>query len=81
MTETDRRTLERLATAEWSEVAGARVVSISVVGQRAEVSLLVNGDYEYWIYFQRDEQGWQETVSGNGPTEGWDDPDSIYWGS
>jgi hypothetical protein len=76
----DRRTLERLALAEWSEAADARVVSVTVVGNRAEVALVVNGDYEYWAYFQCDEQGWYETVAGVGPTVDWDDPSNIQWG-
>lgn len=69
----DRRTLERLALAEYSEAAAARVISITVRGKRAEVALLVNGDYEYWEYFQRDQQGWHETSSSSGPFVDWDD--------
>ncbi len=76
----DRRTLERLALAEWSEAADARVVSVTVVGDRAEVALVVNGDYEYWAYFQCDEQGWWETVAGVGPCVDRDDPSRIQWG-
>jgi hypothetical protein len=75
----DRRRLERLALAEWSEAADARVVSVTVAGDRAEVALHVNGDYEYWMYFQRDLEGWQEAWTGNGPTSGWDDPGEIDW--
>jgi hypothetical protein len=75
----DQRTLERLALAEWSERAGARVVSVTVAENRAEVALLVNGEYEYWTYFQRDGHGWHETVSGVGPTAEWDDPSTIQW--
>ncbi len=77
----DRRTLEWLALADWSESADARVVSVTVVGDRAEVALFVADDYEYWVYFQREPQGWYETVSGNAPTSGWDDPRAIHWSS
>ena len=77
----DRRTLERLALAEWLERAAARVVSVTVVGDRAEVTLFVANDYEYWVYFQREHQGWHETVSGNAPTTGWDDPKATQWSS
>jgi hypothetical protein len=77
----DRQRLERLALADWSEAASAEVVSLTVAGDRAEVALLVNGDYEYWMYFQRDSRGWCETVTGNAPTAGWDDPRSIQWRS
>jgi hypothetical protein len=75
----DRQRLERLGLDDWSEAASAQVVSVTVVGDRAEVALLINGDYEYWMYFQRDSPGWQETVTGNGPTPGWDDPGQIDW--
>jgi hypothetical protein len=75
----DQKRLERLALADWSEPARAEVVSMTVSGDRAEVALLVNGDYQYWIYFQRDSQGWRETVTGNAPTSGWDEPGAIQW--
>jgi len=75
----DRQGLERLALAGWSEAAAARVESVTVVGDRAEVALIVNGDYGYWTYFQRDGQGWYETVTGSAPTTGWDDPGCIVW--
>ncbi len=77
----DHQTLVRLALADWSEAAVAHVVSVSVVGRRAEVAVVVNGDHEHWTYFQRDEEGWHETVSGNGPTLGWDDPGAVDWGA
>jgi hypothetical protein len=68
----DRRIVERLALGDWSPNTNAQVVSVAVAGNRAEVALLVNGDYGYWMYFQRDDQGWYERVSGNGPTIDWD---------
>lgn len=71
--------LERLALDDWSPKADARVVSTTLAGNRAEVALLVNGDYSYCMYFLRDQDGWHETVSGNGPTIGWDDPTFIQW--
>lgn len=76
----DRRTLERLALDDCSPQAHARVVSTTIAGHRAEVVLLVNGDHGYWMYFLRDGEGWRVTVSGNGPTIGWDDPTDIEWG-
>ena len=75
----DQRALERLALAEWSPAAVARVLSVTVSGNRAEVALVVNGDYEYWAYYQRDEQGWYDTVEGNGPCDDWDDRSVIEW--
>jgi hypothetical protein len=76
----ERRILERLALGDWSPEANAQVVSVAVAGDRAEVALLLNSDYGYWMYFQRDDEGWGETVTGNGPTDGWDDPRVIQWG-
>ncbi|SNR96301.1 hypothetical protein SAMN06893096_10186 [Geodermatophilus pulveris] len=52
---------------------------MTVASDRAEVALSVNGDYGYWAYYRRDDHGWQETVSGSGPTTGWDDPAAIEW--
>jgi hypothetical protein len=52
---------------------------VNVAGNRAEVALAVNGNYDYWVYHQRDGDGWQETVSGNGPTTGWEDRSAIAW--
>jgi hypothetical protein len=75
----DRRVLDRLALGDWPPGADAQVVSVTVAGGRAEVALLVNGDYGYWMYFQREDQAWCETASGNGPTNGWDDPTLIEW--
>ena len=62
-----RQRLERLALADWSEAAGAQVHSVIVVGRRAAVNLLVNGDYEYSEYFQQDESGqWRGSGSSSG---------------
>lgn len=52
---------------------------MTVAGDRAEVALVVNGNDDYWVYYQRDDNGWKATVSGNGPTTGWDDPNAIGW--
>jgi hypothetical protein len=77
---TDRRLLERLALDAWSVPAAVPVDSVTVTGNRAEVALVVNGDYEYWTYFQRHAQGWRETVQENAPIDGCDDPLVIRWG-
>lgn len=71
--------LERLALGDWPPEAGAHVLSVTVVGNRAEVALLVNGDDGRWMYFRRDDEGWAETISRNGPTSGWDTPTVIEW--
>jgi hypothetical protein len=59
--------------------AGAQVRSVTVAGDRAEVTLTVNGHYDYWMYFQRNRVGWEERASGNGPTPGWEDPSAMQW--
>src|SRR5690242_703535 len=76
----EKRTLEQLALAEWSGSAEAELVSVNIEGDRAEVGLLVNGGYEYWTYYLRQEGAWRETVTGNGQVAGWNDPTSIRWG-
>jgi hypothetical protein len=75
----DRRTLERLARAQWPEQAGVQVRSVVTAGDRAEVTLTVNGHYDYWVYYQRDGDGWEERMSGNAPTIGWEEPSAIEW--
>jgi hypothetical protein len=71
--------LRRLALAEWSARATARVVSVRVHADRAEVALLVDAHYEYWQYYVNYGEGWEGVVDGNGPTDGWDDPKVIPW--
>ncbi|WP_091237838.1 hypothetical protein [Klenkia soli] len=60
--------LHELALAEWPPAAEARVISVSFVGPTAEVVLVVNGDYEYWMYFTRDDATWVLDHDGNGPS-------------
>ena len=61
--------MERLALADWSPAAEARVESIVVAGRAAAVNLFVNGDYEYSVNFRRDESGeWYESSSSSGHT-------------
>ncbi|SDO23225.1 hypothetical protein SAMN05428965_3319 [Geodermatophilus sp. DSM 45219] len=52
---------------------------MTVVGDRAEVALDVNGNYDYWVYYQRDGNGWQEPASGNGPMTDWQNTSVIQW--
>jgi hypothetical protein len=60
--------------AEWPDAADARVLAVTVVGHRAEVALTVGGKYEYWVYFQRDDDGqWAEYMSANGASVGWEE--------
>jgi len=67
------------ALAGWSDATQVRVVSVDVRGDRAEVVLDTDPSLPYWVYCVRSEDGWHETVTGNGPTVGWDDPNEIQW--
>ncbi len=63
----EQQRLVRLALADWSEAADARVDSVIVSNNRAAVNLFVNGDYEYSVYFQQSEHGqWDEAGSASG---------------
>jgi len=55
------------------------VVSATVRGDRAEVVMDMTPSYDYWVYCVWRDGRWSEVVSGNGPTEGWDDPEAIAW--
>ena len=67
MTDRPYGTPEAAALAEWPVSAEPVVVSVDNRGDRAEVTLDVNGDYRYWVYLERDDEGWVEVSSGNGP--------------
>ena len=67
MDDTERQRLVRLALADWSAAAEARVDSVIVSTRRAAVNLFVNGDYAYSVHFRRGEDGqWDEAGSSNG---------------
>lgn len=71
--EADRSALERSALAGWSPAAGARIDSLLLRNRSAAVNLLVNGDYDYCVIFQRDESGrWEESGSSSGHMDAWD---------
>ena len=72
---------EAAALAGWRQApkAGARVAQVTVRGRRAEVVLDLEPAYRDWVYCVQGEHGWRETVSGNGPTVNWDDPDAYNW--
>lgn len=72
---------EEAALAGWPEAARARVISVEVRGNRAEVVVTTDPDYPYWVYSQRSGEGWQVTLGSNGPCDGWDDPAKIQWGA
>jgi hypothetical protein len=67
MANAPHKTPEAAAVADWPAAAAPVVVSVDNRGDRAEVVVDVNGDYRYWVYLRRDEQGWVEMNSGNGP--------------
>ena len=72
---------EEAALATWanSPEAHARIVSVDVRGDRAEVVIDTDPSYPDYVYCQRRVDGWHEAVSGNGPTDAWDDPSVIAW--
>lgn len=72
---------ELAALATWSQAAEVQVVSVEVRGDRAEVVTQTRPPLPdgYWTYCVRRQDGWHETVSGNGPTKDWHDPAIIEW--
>lgn len=72
---------EAAALAGWSHSpkAVARVARVTVRGRRAEVVLDLEPTYRDWVYCVHGADGWRSTVSGNGPTVDWDDPDAYGW--
>jgi hypothetical protein len=71
---------EEGALAGWPDKATVRVLSVDVRGDRAEVVVDTDPSNPYWVYCMRVDGRWHATVSGNGPTVGWDNPDFIRWG-
>ena len=65
----------------WRSMSGhvPRVVSESIVGERAEVVLEVEPGHEEWCYYAWRDEAWTPVHSGNGPTEGWSDPGRYSW--
>jgi hypothetical protein len=61
------------ALAGWADSpnANARVVSVTVFEDRAEVVVDVETGYRDWVYCARAAAGWREVSSGNGPYAGW----------
>ena len=70
---------EHVALAGWSSAAQARVVSSTVLEDRAEVVLEVGPAYRYWVYYVKRDDGWIEAGSANGPSEGWEEPHAFDW--
>jgi hypothetical protein len=70
---------ENAALAGWPAAAQARIISVEIRGNRAEVVLDTDPHYPYWVYCRRSDAGWRITVDGNAPCVGWDDPTTIHW--
>ena len=76
---------EEAALASWhgTPAANARVRCVTVRGARAEVLIETDqsdsGYLDYVYCIQGDAGRWREVVSGNGPTDRWDDPDEYAW--
>lgn len=82
MTHVDFDTPEEAALAGWRGAAGVtvQVESVEVRGDRAEVILdFCQPGHRDFVYCVQRNGRWTETVSGNGPTVGWDDPEQIHW--
>jgi hypothetical protein len=79
--ETGFETPEGAALAGWDASGGANpgVVSVDVRGDRAEVVIEVGPSYPDYVYCYRMAGRWHEAVSGNGPSQGWDDPTYLIW--
>lgn len=63
----------------WPAATDAKVVSVDIRSNRAEVVVDTDPSYPYWVYCQRSGAGWRVTIDGNGPCVGWDDPTLIQW--
>lgn len=63
---------EAAALAEWSPAAGARLVSVEVRGDVAEVLIHVRPDYPDYVMCLRTTDGWIAGSSGNGHVVDWD---------
>jgi len=72
---------EDAALAGWPSAARVRILSVDVRGDRAEIVVDTDPSYPYWIYCVKDPifGRWRESVSGNGPAEGWDSTSTIFW--
>lgn len=67
-------TPEGAALAGWPTTSEARVRSIVVDGDRAEVVLDADPSWPSWVYCVKTRGRWHEAIAENGPTVGWDDP-------
>jgi hypothetical protein len=76
---------EAAALASWRTTpsARARALSTTIRGRRAEVVVATDqtdADYVDYVYcVQDDQRQWREVVSGNVPTDRWDDPTYLDW--
>ena len=72
---------EDAALSTWGDTpaANARVIGINVRDDRAEVVIETDPEHRDWVYCVRRGAHRFETVSGNGPTTRWFDPDHIQW--
>jgi hypothetical protein len=72
---------EAAALAGWAGTpdAHARVISVTVHGDRAEVVIDTDPSHPDFVYCLRRSGAWFEQVSGNGRTAGWDDPIALDW--
>ena len=68
-------TPEAAALQEWEGVPGVevRVRWIQTRGDRAEVTLEIDGQRDEYVYCVQREDGWHEVATSDTPRPGWDD--------
>jgi hypothetical protein len=67
-------TPEAAALSGWPTASQARVRSVAVQGDRAEVVVDADPSWSSWVYCVRTRGRWHEAIAENGPTVEWDDP-------
>ncbi|MGY1644243.1 hypothetical protein ACI782_24310 [Geodermatophilus sp. SYSU D00703] len=51
----------------------------ATTANRAEASLTVNGHEDFWVYYQRDVDGWEEVGVRQQPYRQWENPSATQW--
>jgi hypothetical protein len=67
-------TPEEAALSGWPTASQARVRSVVVQGDRAEVVVDADPRWTSWVYCVRTRGRWHEAIAESGPTVEWDDP-------
>ena len=72
---------EGAALSGWASTPGAhaRVVSVAIRRDRAEVVIDTDPTYPDYVHCVRRDGRWFEVVSSNASTTGWDNPAALDW--